>query len=70
MNLPIRVLAAGLAAAFTALALAASGSAATASDRELMHYGYYSWMHKDVKKAWEKGYEGQKTRVIVVDDFT
>ena len=64
----------GLVALVTAATFAASASGAAAQwlddDRGTFSYGYYNWMHKDVKGAWAKGYEGQKTRVIVVDDFT
>ena len=67
----------GLAAVVAAATLAASASGAAAqwlddapgAQQGTLSYGYYKWMHKDVKKAWSKGYEGQKTRVIVVDDF-
>ncbi|WP_203570002.1 MULTISPECIES: S8 family serine peptidase [Deefgea] len=29
-----------------------------------------TWMHTDVKAAWDKGYKGQGTNVYVVDDFS
>ncbi len=29
-----------------------------------------SWMHTDIKSAWDKGYKGQGTNVYVIDDFT
>ena len=46
----------------TILALALAGCSSSGGEQ--------AWMSKDVKAAWDAGYEGQGSTIIVVDEYT